>query len=131
MNGDDKQIDERENDKHVERRQGAKQIQDLVSGQARMEAQLKTLTDIPIILARLVTKVESLYDGCPHREAIARGANNIKKVDKLEETVGKLKEKQGDDRLESVKSFAKLALVAAMGGGAYKGAEALLTSLFN
>ncbi len=117
------------------------QISELKRGQAQIVAQLLssdrqlvklegTVSGIPIALGKLTVIVERLYEGCPYREDIARGQNNIKRVEKIEKEVDTLREKRGEDRLEVVKGWAKVALVAAMGGGAVKGAEVLF-SLFN
>jgi len=105
--------------------------------QARAEAQresiskrLEKLEDIPVALATLTETVSKLHDTCPHIVKIAKAANNINRVDNIEKEVNALKERQHEDRLEVVKGWAKVALVAAIGGGTVKGAEALF-SLFN
>jgi len=103
-------------DTKLERRESAELILKLMNGQAEVSAQLKALENIPVILAKLVATVDGLYNGCPHREAIARGQNNIKRVEKLEQEVSILSEKQHDDRLLTTKSLAKIALVVAVSG---------------
>jgi len=115
----------------------ANQSRALAEGQARTHTLLEciptikeAISDMRVEMAEVKTTVKGLHKSCPHKIDIARGMNNIKKVEKLEGDVEALKEKQHEDRLEVMKGWAKVALVAAIGGGTVKGAEALF-SLFN
>ncbi len=119
----------KKNEDKLERRQSGKQIQGLIEGQAAIKAQLEPLKNVPIILAKLVATVDNLYDGCPHREAIARGANNIKRVEDLEKEYKTLNDKQHTDRLVTAKGLAKIALVVAAAGMA--GANINLSGLLS
>lgn len=122
----------------------ATQITKLVEGFAEIRPLIKcipalkeTISDLRADMSGMrsevtgmAKQVDSLHESCPFREDIARGANNIARVEKLEEEVSALSDKQHADRLETVKGWAKIALVAAIGGGGVKGAEVLF-SLFN
>jgi len=75
----------------------------------------------------MAKQVDTLHESCPFREDIARGANNIKRVENLEKEVLALNDKQHNDRLLTTKSLAKIALVVAAAGMA--GANVNLSGL--
>ena len=101
----------------------ATQINELTKGQERIktqlesvDAQLKRLEDIPVILGKMSVTLAGLYEGCPYKVNIARGGNNIARVNKLEKEVKLLNNTQHNDRLMTTKSLAKIALVVAAAG---------------
>jgi len=119
----------------------ATQINELAKGIAEITPLVKciptlkeTISDIRVDISSMrseitgiAKQVDTLHESCPFREDIARGANNIKRVEKLEEDVLTLNDKQHNDRLLTAKSLAKIALVVAAAGMA--GANVNLSGL--
>lgn len=94
---------------------------------ASLESIEKTVAALVESQARLTTLVEGLHNSCPHRESIARGANNIERVKALEINVKKVEEKEETDIKEvretvhknqlSIARVAALVLAGSIGGG--------------
>jgi len=127
------------------------QINALTNGQTRINTKLEgvdkrlenleeTVKDIPVALGELRVVLSNFYDGCPHREEIARGQNNVQKMKEVEKEVkdladkenndiAALKKAQSDAKILSVKNLAKLALVVM--GGATVGANINLSGLLS
>lgn len=119
----------------------ATQISELVKGIAEITPLVKciptlkeTISDMRADMsgmrsevAGMAKQVDTLHESCPFREDIARGANNITRVENLEKEVLALNNKQHNDRLLTTKSLAKIALVVAAAGMA--GANVNLSGL--
>ena len=115
----------------------ATQIDELVKGFAEIKPLIKcipalkeTMSDMRAEMVGMAKQVDTLHESCPFREDIARGANNIARVEKLEGEVDALEKEQNKDRLEVMRGWARIALVAAIGGGAGAGIDKLF-GLFN
>ena len=86
----------------------------------------QTTQQLNLGMERLAILVETLPERCPHREAIARGSNNIKRVDNLEGKVESIEKSVTDEKLSRVKEMVKLLLIAMAGGGSTVAIEKVL-----
>lgn len=115
----------------------ASQINNMTHSLERLEGLLGDLPEVRRDLgalrsevSALAAKIDVLYDGCPYREDIARAANNVKRVErlesKLEGDIRSLDKSQMEDRLRVLRLvFQIVVLLAGTGIGVDK-----LISLF-
>jgi len=94
-----------------------KALQKVVAAVERVPELQQVTQQLTLGMERLATLVETLPERCPHREAIARGANNIERVKKVELNIKAIEKSVEDEKLSRVKETAKILLIAIAGGG--------------
>ena len=75
---------------------------------------LKTvMSDMRVEMAGMATTIKTLHESCPYRADIARGTNNITRVEKLGDEIKELVKTQSGDKLALTKTQAddKLSVV--------------------
>jgi len=111
----------------------AKDIEKIKTALAGIVPQVKcipaikeAMSDMRVEMAAVVTKIDLLHDSCPYTGDIALARVNHKKLGDVEADIKELREKRSEDRIDSVKVLAKVALIAAFGGGTAVGLDKLL-----
>ena len=98
------------------------------------------MSNMRVEMAGMAATVKSLHESCPYKVDIARGKNNVERVEKLGDEVKVLTKAQADDKLTLTKTQAddKLSLVKSIMqilvllAGAGLGVDKLLNlNLFN
>ena len=98
------------------------------------------MSNMRVEMAGMAATVKSLHESCPYKVDIARGKNNVERVEKLGDEVKVLTKAQADDKLTLTKTQAddKLTLVKSIMqilvllAGAGLGIDKLLSlNLFN